>query len=143
MTDEVVIATVSDADSESLCALWEACGLLRPWNDPRKDIHRALGAWPDLFLKALRDDRIIGSAMAGYDGHRGNVYYLAVAPDCQGLGIGRRLMDSVTERLLTLGCPKLHVMIRHGNEAVIRFYENQGYKQQATALYGRRLIADD
>ena len=86
-------------DTEPVVALWQACGLTRPWNDPRKDIERKLSVQPELFLVGEREGELVATAMAGYDGHRGWVYYVAVAPGLQRAGVGRQLMAEVEERL--------------------------------------------
>ena len=78
----------------------------------------------------------------GIDGHRGWVNYLAVRPDLQGSGLGRAFMAEF-ERLLTdLGCPKLNLQVRAGNEQVIGFYESLGYTDDRTVSMGKRLIPD-
>lgn len=138
------------ADTESVVALWETCGLVRPWNDPRRDIARKLTVQPELFLVAEETDEdhdvgqgtVVGAGMAGFDGHRGWVNYLAVRPDLQGSGLGRAFMAEF-ERLLTeLGCPKLNLQVRAGNEQVIGFYESLGYTDDRTVSLGKRLIPD-
>ncbi|WP_439693765.1 GNAT family acetyltransferase [Curtobacterium sp. SP.BCo] len=131
------------ADTESVVALWEACGLVRPWNDPRRDIARKLTVQPELFLVAEDEHgEVVGAGMAGFDGHRGWVNYLAVRPDLQGGGLGRAFMAEF-ERLLTdLGCPKLNLQVRAGNEQVIGFYESLGYADDRTVSLGKRLIPD-
>ncbi|MBF4605996.1 GNAT family acetyltransferase [Curtobacterium sp. VKM Ac-1393] len=130
-------------DTEAVVALWESCGLVRPWNDPRRDIARKLTVQPELFLVAEHEDGgIVAAGMAGFDGHRGWVNYLAVQPDLQGSGLGRTLMAAF-ERLLTeLGCPKLNLQIRAGNEQVLGFYESLGYSDDRTVSLGKRLIPD-
>lgn len=131
------------ADTDAVVALWEACGLVRPWNDPRRDIARKSTVQPELFLVATDREAVVAAGMAGFDGHRGWVNYLAVAPDRQGSGLGRRLMGEF-ERLLTdLGCPKLNLQVRAGNEQVIAFYESLGYADDHTVSFGKRLIHDD
>ena len=87
----LAISSFQAPDEAAVIALWSACGLLRPWKDPYKDIRRKLQVQPDLFLVATLDSRVLGSVMAGYDGHRGWIYYLAVHPDFQRSGIGRQL----------------------------------------------------
>ncbi|MET3636679.1 MULTISPECIES: GNAT family acetyltransferase [Curtobacterium] len=135
-------------DTEAVVALWDACGLLRPWNDPRRDIARKVAEQPELFLvaeQAGRDDErtVVGVGMAGYDGHRGWVNYLAVRPDLQGSGLGRAFMAEF-ERLLTArGCPKVNVQVREGNEQVLGFYASLGYAPDRAVSLGKRLIADD
>jgi ribosomal protein S18 acetylase RimI-like enzyme len=129
-------------DSEAVVALWTACGLTRPWNDPRRDIERKLAVQPELFLVAEREGEVVGTAMAGYDGHRGWVYYLAVAPPLQGGGLGRLLMGEVERRLTALGCPKVNVQVRSGNEEAGVFYRRLGYSEDGVTGFGKRLIPD-
>ena len=85
---------------------------------------------------------LIGSAMAGYDGHRGSVYYLAVAPGYQGAALGRRLMQEVEQRLLVLGCPKVNGLVRTSSVRVLGFYDALGYAQDEAVCLGKRLIPD-
>ena len=91
------------SDEPQVIQLWQACGLVVPWNVPHLDIARKLDFQPDLFFVAEQDDEIVGTAMAGYEGHRGWVNYLAVAPRFQRHGLGRQLMGFVEERLAALG----------------------------------------
>ena len=131
------------ADTEAVVALWEACGLVRPWNDPRKDIARKASVQPDLFLVAEDPDgSVVGAGMAGFDGHRGWVNYLAVRPDRQGSGLGRAFMAEFERLLEDLGCPKVNLQVRAGNERVITFYESLGYADDHTVSLGKRLIPD-
>ncbi len=130
-------------DEDAVVALWLACDLTRPWNDPRKDIERKLAHSPSLFLVGEDDDEVIGSVMAGYDGHRGWVNYLAVHPARQGSGLGRALMDAAEERLRALGCPKINLQVRDGNEAARGFYEAIGYQRQELVDLGKRLVSDE
>ncbi|KQM69090.1 hypothetical protein ASE76_12080 [Xylophilus sp. Leaf220] len=130
------------ADTSAVVALWQACGLVRPWNDPVKDIARKQAVQPEMFLVAEQDCTVVGSAMVGYDGHRGWVYYLAVAPGRQRLSIGRRLMDEAERMLLARGCPKVNLLVRAGNTGVLEFYRRLGYVQDASVSLGKRLIPD-
>lgn len=131
-------------DTDAVVALWERCGLVRPWNDPRRDIARKQTVQPDLFLVAgaVGTDAVVGAGMAGYDGHRGWVNYLAVQPELQGSGLGRLMMAEFERRLTALGCPKLNLQVRAGNERVIGFYESLGYTDDDTVSLGKRLIPD-
>src|ERR1700681_4572978 len=97
------------ADEVAVITLWEQCGLTRPWNDPRKDIRRKLALDPDKFLVRLMGDEIVGTIMVGYEGHRGWINYLAVAPDHRGQGHGRALMQEAERRLKESGCPKINL----------------------------------
>ncbi|WP_375401261.1 GNAT family acetyltransferase [uncultured Amnibacterium sp.] len=131
----------ADSDEEQVVALWHACGLVRPWNDPHRDIARKRLVQPELFLVA-DDGAVAATAMAGYDGHRGWVYYVAVRSDLRGCGLGRRMMAEVEVRLLALGCPKVNVQIRSGNEPVTAFYDRLGYAPDGASGLGKRLIPD-
>lgn len=131
------------SDEQAVIAIWSECGLIRPWNDPRRDIARKLSEQPELFLVAVEDREPIGTAMVGFDGHRGWVYYLAVSPGQQRQSIGRTLMAEAERLLLERGCPKICLMVRAGNADVIEFYKKLGYAQDQVVTLGRRLIADD
>jgi ribosomal protein S18 acetylase RimI-like enzyme len=139
----MLIRPFEPEDQPAVIGLWRRCGLTRPWNDPQKDIARKQAAQPELFLVGVVDGVIVATAMAGYDGHRGSVYYLAVDPGAQGKGLGRRLMAHVERALAELGCPKLNIMIRSDNERVAAFYSALGYEVNDVRVYGRRLIADE
>ncbi len=128
-------------------ALWQRCDLLRPWNDPVKDVLRKVADSPDGFfvgqLDDATDDNIIAVAMAGYDGHRGWVNYLAVDPDHNRRGYGKEMMEHVEAYLVSLHCPKINLQVRSSNTGVIRFYERLGYSEDAAVSLGKRLIPDD
>ncbi|MGC3987802.1 MAG: GNAT family acetyltransferase [Pseudorhodoferax sp.] len=131
-----------EADEAAVVALWQACGLTRPWNDPHKDIARKLAVQRELFLVGALDGRIVASVMAGYEGHRGWVNYLAVAPELQGRGHGAALMQHVERELRARGCPKLSLLVRAGNSAVLDFYRRLGYAVDEAVPLGKRLIPD-
>lgn len=131
------------ADEAAVIALWEACKLTRPWNDPRKDIARKLAVQPELFLVATVDGEIVGSVMAGYEGHRGWVNYLAVAPRARRQGHARALMQRVEQLLLERGCPKLGLLVRNSNPEAVAFYRRLGYAQDDSVSLGKRLISDE
>lgn len=143
MEMEYRIRAFVPSDTESVVALWEACGLVRPWNDPRRDIERKATVQSELFLVAEdADRRVVAAGMAGFDGHRGWVNYLAVLPELQGSGLGRTLMAEFEQRLAAMGCPKVNLQVRAGNEQVIGFYESLGYSPDQTVSLGKRLIPD-
>ena len=129
-------------DTDAVIELWTSAGLVRPWNDPRKDIERKLTVQPELFLVGESDGTVVAAAMVGYDGHRGWVNYLAVSPGSRGLDYGRRMMDEAERLLIGLGCPKLNLQIRSDNTSVRAFYAHLGYTEDAAVSYGKRLIAD-
>lgn len=137
------VRAFTPADTEAVVQLWQDCELTRPWNDPHKDIARKLSVSPDLFwLGCDADGRIIASIMVGYDGHRGWINYLAVHPAHQRRGHARQLMQRAEKTLSELGCPKLNLQVRAGNEAVLAFYERLGYADDRTLSLGKRLIPD-
>ena len=129
-------------DEATVIALWHACGLTRPWNNPHLDIARKLSIQPELFLVGTIAAEVVATAMVGFDGHRGWVNYLAVATSHRKLAIGRALMHEA-ERLLTeRGCPKLNLQVRSSNVDVIAFYRSLGYSQDDVVSLGKRLIVD-
>ena len=138
----MVIRAFDPADEDAVVAFWRECGLIRPWNDPHLDIARKLTVQPELFLVGERDGAVIASGMAGYDGHRGWVNYLAVAPRARGLSYGRRLMSEIERLLTALGCPKLNLQVRQDNHAALGFYRALGYQVDDAVSLGRRLIDD-
>ena len=138
----MLIRAFDESDGPAVVALWQACALTRPWNDPAQDIVRKLAVQRDLFLVGIRDGVLMASAMAGYDGHRGWVNYLAVHPDWRRQRHGEALMHAVERRLLALGCPKLNLQVRSGNTQVLDFYRALGYLQDDVVSLGKRLISD-
>lgn len=136
------IRPYQETDEAAVVALWQACGLTRPWNDPHQDIARKLQVQRELFLVGEADGQVIATTMAGYDGHRGWVNYLAVAPGQRGQGLGAALMQHIEQQLLALGCPKLNLQVRSSNTAVLDFYRHLGYAQDEVVSLGKRLIPD-
>jgi hypothetical protein len=123
-------------------ALWQLTGLVRPWNDPAADLDRAITGSASTVLAAVAQDGLLATAMVGHDGHRGWVYYLAVTPAEQGHGLGRRLMQACEEWVRARGLPKLQLMVRADNAAVVAFYERLGYTDGRVVVLGRRLDGD-
>ena len=138
----MLIRPYLESDEAAVVALWQACGLTRAWNDPHKDIARKLQVQRELFLVGEAGGQLVASAMAGYDGHRGWVNYLAVQPDQRGQGHGTALMRHIEQALLTLGCPKLNLQVRSSNTAVLDFYRSLGYAQDEAVSLGKRLVPD-
>jgi ribosomal protein S18 acetylase RimI-like enzyme len=138
----VIIRAFQPVDQAAVIALWEECKLTRPWNDPHKDIARKLEVQPELFLVGTIDDAVMASLMAGYEGHRGWMNYLAVAPRHRGRGFGRALVEEVERRLLERGCPKVGLLVRNANKEAAEFYRRLGYAQDESISLGKRLIAD-
>ena len=137
------IRSFKEADRNSVISLWQSCELTRPWNDPNKDIDRKIKFQPELFFVGEINEKIVATAMAGYDGHRGSVFYLAVAPGLQAQGYGRVIMNHIESELKKLGCPKLNIVVRSTNENVLRFYNSLTYKKDDVISIGKRLILDE
>jgi ribosomal protein S18 acetylase RimI-like enzyme len=129
-------------ETESVVALWEACDLIRPWNDPRKDIERKLRVDPELFLVAVEDELVVGAVMAGYEGHRGWINYLAVDPGRRRQGLGKDLIAAAEGLLAERGCPKINLQVRSEHADVIAFYGALGYQKDDVVSLGKRLIDD-
>ncbi|MBI5160694.1 MAG: GNAT family acetyltransferase [Micrococcales bacterium] len=129
-------------DTDAVVALWERCGLTRPWNDPRRDIERKLNEQPELFLVGTVQGEPIASAMAGFDGHRGWLYYLAVHPNHRGAGHARALVEEIERTLTMRGVPKLNLQVRDDNLHALAFWKAMGYTREHNVSLGRRLIPD-
>jgi len=135
-----VIGPLPERLHEAAVALWEECGLTRPWNDPRADLARAVaGPSSTVLADVSPSGDLVGTAMVGHDGHRGWVYYLAVAPSERGTGLGRALMTAAEEWVAKRGVPKLMLMVRSSNAAVLGFYDALGYAVEDTAVLSRWL----
>lgn len=139
----VSIRPFQSADEAGVIALWARCDLIRPWNDPQKDIQRKLRVYPELFLVGTYGDIVVATVMAGYDGHRGWLNYLAAAPELRGQGVGRAMVAAAEERLRALGCAKINLQVRRSNAAVIAFYQQLGYHEDDVLSMGKRLVHDD
>jgi ribosomal protein S18 acetylase RimI-like enzyme len=130
-------------DEADVIALWRECDLLRPWNDPHKDIGRKLLVRPDLFLVGTLDGKVVASVMAGYDGHRGWLNYLGVSPPFRRRGFAAMLVAEA-ERLLALaGCPKINLQVRTANHQVIDFYRRINYVVDDVMSMSKRLESDE
>ena len=136
------IRRFEEADTQAVVALWHGCGLTRPWNDPHKDIARKLTVQRELFFVGEVDGEVVASIMAGFEGHRGWVNYLAVAPGLRGYGHGAALMKLVEDKLTALGCPKVNLMVRAANQPAMDFYRRLGYAVDDAVPLGKRLIPD-
>ncbi len=130
------------ADEEAVIALWERCGLTRPWNDPRKDVRCKLRVRPDHFLVGVVDGEIAATVMVGYEGHRGWIQYLGVDPRRQRTGLGRAIMAEAERLLRAEGCPKINLQVRTSNTGVIEFYKRLGFALDDVVSMGKRLEHD-
>ena len=138
----LLIRPFQEGDEEALVSLWNMCKLTVPWNNPYKDIARKLKVQSELFLVGYLEDKLIASVMAGYDGHRGYINYFAVHPNFQLRGYGKQLMDNIENRLRELGCPKINLQIREGNDKVRSFYQKLGFVEENRTNMGKRLEDD-
>ncbi len=134
-----MIASLGPDDVTDAVALWTEAGLTRPWNDAVGDFLRAVAGPSSVVLGIREDGELVGSAMVGHDGHRGWVYYLAVAASARGRGLGRDLMAAAEAWLVERGLPKIQFMVRSDNTAVLDFYDHLGYAKQDCLVLGRRL----
>jgi ribosomal protein S18 acetylase RimI-like enzyme len=135
----LTIAPIEDADLAGVIALWQRCGLMRPWNDPAADIALARKGANAAVLVGRDGSGIAASVMVGHDGHRGWVYYVAVDPDHRGKGHGRAIMTAAEDWLRQAGIAKLQLMVRPDNTKVQAFYESIGYDEQERIIYARWL----
>jgi ribosomal protein S18 acetylase RimI-like enzyme len=134
------ISRAAEADGAALMALWEACGLTRPWNDPAADIARALSGPSSTILVARKARAVVGSVMVGWDGHRGWMYYLAVAPAHRGRGLGQALVRAAEGWLrATHGAHKVQCLVRQDNAGAQGFYHAAGYTRGEVFLMARWL----
>lgn len=129
-------------DADAVVALWKACELVVPWNDPYLDIQRKAAEHPELFLVGELDGELMATIMGGYEGHRGWINYMAVAPQYRKQQYGQELIRIMEEKLLALGCPKINLQVRSTNTEVIAFYESAGFSIDNAVSMGKRLIPD-
>ena len=129
-------------DQSAVIELWNSCDLIRPWNDPIRDIERKLLVDPERFLVGELERQLIASIMIGYDGHRGWINYLAVSRHHRRKGFGRQLMTRAESILRDAGCPKLNLQLRSRNAAAAEFYTAMGYVEDQVLSLGKRLVSD-
>ncbi len=134
------IRSFEDGDEEAVAALWrKVFPDDPPWNEPALMMAKKRAVQRELFLVATENGVLAGTAMGGYDGHRGWVYAVAVRPDLRRRGIGARLMARLESALKRLGCPKINLQVRAGNEAVVAFYRRLGYSVEERVSLGKLL----
>jgi len=133
------ISRLDLSEAAGAAALWEEAGLVRAWNDPQADIAAALACPTATILAARNAGRVVGTVMAGYDGHRGWLYYVVVAREQRGSGLGRALVEAAEQWLAAQGARVIRLMVRAENEAVTRFYEALGYEDGEMIVMGKRL----
>ena len=136
----ILIRPYEETDEAAVVDLWQEVFPDAPaWNDPLNDIRRKLTVQPELFFIAVKDQQLVGTAMAGYDGHRGWIYYVVVSPNHRRQGIGSALMGHAEEALREKGCPKLNLQVRASNHEVVKFYQQLGYEIEERVSMAKRL----
>ena len=133
------ISRLDIKEAAQAAALWEESGLVRAWNDPQADIEAALACATSTILAARDGGRVVGTVMAGYDGHRGWLYYVAVTPSQRGRGLGRALMTAAERWLAEQGARVIRLMVRAENEGVTSYYRSLGYEDSNMLVLGKRL----
>ena len=132
-----------ERDREQVLVLWQECDLIHPKNDPQKDLDRKKGFGEELFLVIEEREKIIGTVMGGYDGHRGIINYLGVHPSFRGQGLGKMLLQAVEQKLIDLGCPQVNLLVWSNNSEVLKFYKKTQYSEaNDIVLLRKRLISD-
>lgn len=134
------IVTYTDGHFDGVDALWrEAFPNDTIWNAAKTSIPEKLKIQPDLLLVALESGSVVGSIMAGYDGHRGWISRIAVGKSSQRQGIGEALIHEAEMRLAALGCVKINLQVVASNAAVLGFYQSLGYGVEERISMSKRL----
>jgi ribosomal protein S18 acetylase RimI-like enzyme len=134
------IADLTSADVANAAELWRESGLVRPWNPPEQDIERALSGATSTVLGGFDDGALVATVMVGHDGHRGWLYYLAVADGSRGTGRGKLMLDAAEQWLRERDVVKVQLMVRSGNEQVLGFYEHLGYEDADVQVRSKWLV---
>lgn len=136
----MTIRPLTESHAAAAVALWREAGLTRPWNDAEADFLRAVRGPESAVLGVTGDDdAVLATAMVGHDGHRGWVYYLAVAAGHRRQGVAGRLVQACEDWVRGRDVPKIQLMVRRDNEEVVAFYERLGYEPSDVVVLGRRL----
>jgi ribosomal protein S18 acetylase RimI-like enzyme len=140
MTTVTISSFVNAVHRSQVVALWETTfGYQAAHNSPGLVIDKKLAVEDDLFFVAMADGVVVGTIMAGYDGHRGWIYSVAVSPSHQRRGIGSSLLAHAERALACRGCVKINLQIMEGNESVMNFYSSSGYSTEKRVSMGKRL----
>ncbi len=138
---EVAIRSFREADRRQLVQLWSAVFPDDPpRNAPDRMIDGALAVRPESLLVAELDGAVVGAVIAGFDGVRGWIYHLAVAPAHRRRGIATRLLRGAEAVLGARGCSKINLQVRATNESVVAFYRALGYQIEERLSMGRALV---
>jgi len=126
--DGTYLRAITQADLPAMLDLWRAAALQLSPTDSETGLRRHLAISGTLaWVLCAADGRMLGTVLGSDDGRRGWVNHLAVHPDAQGHGYGARLIEAVVERLRRQGCEKVNLLVRHHNQQVVPFYEQQGF----------------
>jgi ribosomal protein S18 acetylase RimI-like enzyme len=129
------------AHRSQVVALWEAVFAYNtPHNKPALSIDKKIEVDDGLFFVAVADKTVVGTIMAGYDGHRGWIYSVAVSPSVRRQGIGSQLVAHAERALIGKGCVKINLQIMEGNERVTAFYESLGYQVEKRVNMAKRIV---
>jgi ribosomal protein S18 acetylase RimI-like enzyme len=140
MTVRPAIRTYRGQDFAAVAALWaDLFPATAPHHAPADSVRRMVDQAPDLFFVAELDGEVVGTVLAGWDGHRGWIYSMGVRPDLQRAGIGSALLGHAVDALRARGCPKVNLQVLPGNRAVVGFYERHGFKVEERVSMGRAL----
>ena len=128
-------------DKNSVIALWkDVFNPQKPHNDPELVINMKVSFNDGLFFVACENTKIIGTIMAGYDGHRGWIYSLAVLQKYRRKGIGTKLVKKALNELINLGCVKVNLQINKDNQSVVNFYKKVGFSIEDRISMGKKLM---
>ena len=140
--EPLTIRAYCAADEQEVIALWIDCDLIKPWNNPVRDIQRKLLVNPEWFRVGVLEDRVVATVMVGYEGHRGWINYLAVSPHHRRRGFDRAMVAEAERLLREAGCPKVNLQVRETNQEVIAFYRSVGFSDDHVVSLGKRLEQD-
>lgn len=138
----LLIRPYRSSDEDDVISLWVECGMVVPHNNPKRDIEQKLKVNPEWFLVGILDEKLIATCMAGYEGHRGWINYLAVLSEYQRRGFAGRMMEAAEKKLLAVGCPKINLQIRSTNTKMVKFYKRLGYSVDDVVSMGKRFEKD-
>ena len=139
----MMIRAYRSADETAVVKLWQQCGLIQPQDNPLQDIARKLSVQPELFLVGYETELLVATVMAGYEGHRGWLNYLAVKPGYRNTGAGKKIISEAEKKLHRLGCPKINVQVRLSNSGIVKFYRKIGFHQDQVISMGKHLVQDE
>lgn len=139
---DVTIRQYEPGDEHDVVDLWRQCGLLRAWTDAKSEIARNQKSADGRLLVATSGVRLVATVMAGYDGRRGWINYVAVAPPYQRTGVGRAMMEAAEAYFRELDCPKVNLQVRQANHGAMEFYRALGYEVDEVVSLGKRLVGE-